>query len=460
MLTLEQNERLTRVGPGTPCGELMRRYWHPVAAVSQMKDRYTMPIRLLGEDLVLYKDRSGTFGLIEPRCPHRRMSLIYGIPLENGIRCPYHGWAFDETGRCIEQPYEETEDPEGRFKDKVKAKAYPVETLAGLVFAYLGPAPAPLLPRWDVYAIDDVVRDIGYAVLDCNWLQCQENSLDPIHVEWLHNDFSNWVMENLGRDDLKGNRIIHEKIGFDVFDYGIIKRRVIQGGSEDDDDWKVGHPIVFPYFLRQGGSGFHRNWGQNGPAFQIRVPLDDTHTGHWWVSCYAKAAEDPEQSDARHPLLPAPRPIHGRERGLAVELPGQQQRPGHGCVGHAGGHRGPHGGEPGPVRQGSHPLPPHAGAEHPHRGGRRRPDEHVPGPRHERVPAHGHGDQREILPGRGTPSARRRRLQVQPDPDPARGRGQVLERPDPRSRGLRGSVLRASAWADEIYDSQARAQIW
>ena len=309
MLTLEQNARLTRVDPGTPCGELMRRYWHPVAAVSQMKDRYTMPVRLLGEDLVLYKDRSGTFGLIEPRCPHRRMSLIYGIPLENGIRCAYHGWAFDETGRCIEQPYEETEDPEGRFKDKVKAKAYPVETLAGLVFAYMGPAPAPLLPRWDVYAIDDVVRDIGYAVLDCNWLQCQENSLDPIHVEWLHNDFSNWVMENLGRDDLKGNRIIHEKIGFDVFDYGIIKRRVIQGGSEDDDDWKVGHPIVFPYFLRQGGSGFHRNWGQNGPAFQIRVPLDDTHTGHWWVSCYAKAADDPEQSDEGIPFFQHPVPF-------------------------------------------------------------------------------------------------------------------------------------------------------
>ena len=309
MLTLEQNDRLTRVGPGTPCGELMRRYWHPIAAVSQMKDRYTRPIRLLGEDLVLYKDRSGTFGLIEPRCPHRRMSLIYGIPQERGLRCAYHGWVWDETGRCLEQPYEETEDPEGRFKEKVRAKAYPVQTLAGLVFAYMGPEPVPLLPRWDVYAAEDVVRDIGYAVLDCNWLQCQENSLDPIHVEWLHNDFSNWVMENLGRSDLKGDSIVHETIGFDVFDYGIIKRRVIVGGSEEDDDWKIGHPIVFPNMLRQGGSGFHREWRQRGPSFQIRTPIDDTRTGHWWVVCHAMAPGDHEQRDEEIPFFQHPTPF-------------------------------------------------------------------------------------------------------------------------------------------------------
>jgi 5,5'-dehydrodivanillate O-demethylase len=173
----------------------MRRYWHPIAAVSQMKDRHTMPVRLLGEDLLLYKDRSGAFGLIEPLCPHRRMSMVYGIPLEHGIRCPYHGWAFDETGRCVQQPYEETEDPEGRFKEKIQAKAYPVETLAGLVFAYMGPAPIPLLPRWDVYATEDVVRDIGMTVLPCNWLQCQENSLDPVHLEWLRVVWANHIRE-------------------------------------------------------------------------------------------------------------------------------------------------------------------------------------------------------------------------------------------------------------------------
>jgi 5,5'-dehydrodivanillate O-demethylase len=309
MLTLEQNDRYTRVGPGTPCGELMRRYWHPIAAVSQMKSRNTMPIRLLGEDLVLYKDRSGTFGLIEPRCPHRRMSLLYGVPQQRGLRCAYHGWVWDETGKCLEQPYEETEDPEGRFKEKVRARAYPVQVLAGLVFAYLGPEPAPLLPRWDVYAATGVVRDIGYQVLPCNWLQCQENSLDPVHLEWLHEDFANWVREQIGRTDLKRKKTVHDKIGFDVFEYGIVKRRVYKGGSEEDTAWKDGHPIVFPNMLRQGGSGLEqKSWRALGPAFQVRVPIDDTHTGHWWVACYEKAPEDPEQKDEDVPFFQPPLP--------------------------------------------------------------------------------------------------------------------------------------------------------
>ena len=154
MLTQEANDRYTRVGLGTPMGELMRRYWHPIAAVSQMNDKATKKIRLLGEDLILYKDRSGMFGLVEPHCAHRRMNMIYGIPEQNGLRCPYHGWLYDATGQCIEQPYEETEDPDARFKDKIQMKAYPVEQKAGVLFAYLGPQPAPLLPNWDVYAAD------------------------------------------------------------------------------------------------------------------------------------------------------------------------------------------------------------------------------------------------------------------------------------------------------------------
>ena len=311
MLTVEQNDRLTRVGPGAPCGELMRRYWHPIAAVSQMNDRYTMPIRLLSEDLVLYKDRSGTFGLIEPRCPHRRMSLIYGIPLENGIRCPYHGWAFDQTGQCIEQPYEETEDPEGRFKEKIRAKAYPVEVLGGLVWAYMGPAPAPLLPRWDYLVMENVVRDVGYAVLPCNWLQCQENSIDSVHVEWLHGHWANYIEEMLGREERKRVVSQHAKIGFDVFEYGIYKRHGYTGATEDDTFWADGHPIIFPYTLRQGGDGLDRSrWGpgEDGPAVQIRVPLDDTHTGHWWVRSFHKAPEDPAQKDRDVPFFQFPPP--------------------------------------------------------------------------------------------------------------------------------------------------------
>ena len=141
MLTEQENNELTRVGPGTRMGELMRRYWHPIAAVSEMDTRWTKRVRLLGEDLVLYKDRQGRFGLIGEQCPHRRASLAYGIPTNEGIRCPYHGWMFDGTGRCLEQPNE----PEGSaFKDKVRTAGYPVQELGGLVFAYLGPLPAPV----------------------------------------------------------------------------------------------------------------------------------------------------------------------------------------------------------------------------------------------------------------------------------------------------------------------------
>src|SRR5712692_7538455 len=168
-ITKDLNERLTRVGPGTPMGELLRRYWWPVAASSEIRvGRPTKAVRLLGEDLVLYRDRSDRLGLIGQRCAHRRASLVYGVPEEDGLRCQYHGWKFDATGRCLEQPFEETVNPEARFKEKVSLPGYPVQALGGLVFAYLGPEPAPLLPRYDLFVWDNVVRQIGAAVIPCN----------------------------------------------------------------------------------------------------------------------------------------------------------------------------------------------------------------------------------------------------------------------------------------------------
>ena len=314
MLTQEANDRYTRVGPGTPMGELMRRYWHPVAAVSQMNDKWTMKVRLLGEDLILYKDRSGTFGLMEPHCAHRRMNMIYGIPEEKGLRCPYHGWLYDETGQCTEQPYEETEDPEGRFKDKIVMKAYPVQEKAGLLLAYMGPAPVPLVPNYDVFSATGVLRDIGYAELPCNWLQCQENSLDPVHLEWLHVAWANFIREMNGESERR-NRRAHKTIHFDAFEHGIIKRRIWEGGSEEDTEWKDGHPIVFPNYLRQGGDGFsiadgtYRGSFSMGPAFQIRTPIDDETTGHWWVACYPMIEGDAEQRSEEIPFYRPPVPL-------------------------------------------------------------------------------------------------------------------------------------------------------
>ena len=277
MLTAEQNERLTRVGPGTPMGVLMRRYWHPIAASVQLnEDTPTKEVRLLGEDLVLFRSAAGKVGLIEPSCAHRKANLSYGIPEPEGIRCAYHGWLYDETGQCLDQPSE----PEGsRFKDKVKLKAYKVEELGGVVFAYMGPEPAPLLPRYDMLVWPGI-RDAWACMLPCNWLQCHENSMDPLHFQWLHRYFGGYVMNKLKppeeRDQwnkrLSFRGADHRKIGFEITDYGVIKRRLIGDETEDDDHWKMGHPIFFPNILRIN---------QN---MQFRVPVDDTHTLHFMLN--------------------------------------------------------------------------------------------------------------------------------------------------------------------------------
>ena len=177
MLDAKMNDTLVQVGPGTPMGELMRRYWHPIAAAGELNEKPTKAVRILGEDLVLYKDRSGTLGLIGRLCPHRRVDLSYGIPEEHGLRCMYHGWMMDETGQCIEQPFEETVHPDGRFKEKVKIAGYPVQELAGVVWAYMGPSPVPLLPRWELLARENAVRETTFRELDCNWLQCHSGSV-------------------------------------------------------------------------------------------------------------------------------------------------------------------------------------------------------------------------------------------------------------------------------------------
>ena len=302
MMTPEENEMMTRVGPGTPMGELLRRYWYPVAAVSQMKDRDTLPVRLLGEDLVLYRNLQGGYGLIGSRCPHRSMSLVYGIPTECGLRCPYHGWAFDAAGNCTEQPYEDTENPQGRYKDKIKVPAYPVQALGGLLFGYLGPQPAPMLPPWDLFVLEEATREIGHSVVPCNFLQIMENSLDPVHVEWLHQHMRNYVEGKLGKPERQRKPQVHKKIGFDAFEFGIIKRRVIDDKSEADEDWATGHPVVFPNFLKSGSMAT--------PVFQIRVPIDDTKTAYWWYRCYTKESPVPVQVQAPEdiPLFEAPVP--------------------------------------------------------------------------------------------------------------------------------------------------------
>jgi 5,5'-dehydrodivanillate O-demethylase len=149
-----------------------------------------------------------------------------------------------------------------------------------LLFAYLGPEPRPLLPRLDGLVAAGAIRMIGRAVVPCNWLQIMENSVDPVHTEWLHGHLHEFQSED--EDEKVAISRHHVKIGFDEFDYGIYKRRLLEGQSEDTDDWKTGHPMVFPTILAVGNASDSLRMH----AFQMRVPMDDTHTMHIWYNAY------------------------------------------------------------------------------------------------------------------------------------------------------------------------------
>ena len=270
MLSKEQNERLTRVGPGRPMGELLRRYWHPVAAASEF-GKFPIKRRILGQEVVVYRDKSGGYGAMQPNCPHRGASLAFGSVDEGGVRCPYHGWKFDRSGNCIEQPAERG----GGGKAGAKVKAYPVQELGGLVWIYMGPDPVPLLPRYDIFVWEACVREIGQVTLPCNFVQIMENSVDPHHVEWLHGKFGNYARGDEAASLFTKSAV---KIGFDQFEYGIIKRRMVEGQTEESDSWKIGHPLVFPNMLRVGGGGHNQ--------MQIRVPVDDVTTHIFYYTAY------------------------------------------------------------------------------------------------------------------------------------------------------------------------------
>lgn len=260
MLSKNENEKLTRVGPGSPVGKLLRRYWHPVAVAAELNTRPIKRLRILGEDLVLYRGDDGDYGLVEEQCPHRGASLAYGKIEGCNIRCPYHGWLFDREGKCVEQP---AEPANSTYKNRIHQPAYPVQKLAGLLFAYMGPKPVPLLPRYDVLARADGERRIVVLPrLDCSWLQPMENSVDPTHNHYLHS-------QRTGRPVHGDSAAETQKYEFQVVDCGIMKKRYAANG---DGELRVvnAHPLVFPNMLRQHHGREH--------YLQYRVPEDDAHT--------------------------------------------------------------------------------------------------------------------------------------------------------------------------------------
>src|SRR5437879_461639 len=186
MLSREDNELVTRVGPGTPMGQLMRHYWIPGMLSSELAGLECDPVRvrLLGEDLIAFRDTDGRVGLLANHCPHRGASFFYGRSEERGLRCVYHGWKFDVSGSCMDMP---SEPPESNFKQKVRAKAYPCRERGGVVWAYLGARQAPPpLPDLEANQLAEDNRQVTAIQRACNWLQSMEGDIDTAHIGFLH----------------------------------------------------------------------------------------------------------------------------------------------------------------------------------------------------------------------------------------------------------------------------------
>jgi 5,5'-dehydrodivanillate O-demethylase len=297
-----ENEMLTLVGRGKPAGEFLRRYWHPILAVGELNEEKPIKqVTVLGEKLVVFQlppapgEKEGRYGLVGEHCQHRRASLFYGKLDCEGIRCPYHGWKYDLQGNCLETP---PEPKEWAYKNEIKTDAYPVKKVGGLLFAYLGPAPAPELPRWDVLVREDGKRWVTKeSMLDCNWLQPMENSVDPSHLYWLHGEAA-----YLGR----GNRQYEEKHEFSPFQYGIIKRRISPGFNPSDPPLVDEHPLLFPTMLRLVTLADRgKKNGRHRHAIQFRLPVDDTHTQVYRVNFIPSATDrSPENQDPPYEYRP------------------------------------------------------------------------------------------------------------------------------------------------------------
>jgi 5,5'-dehydrodivanillate O-demethylase oxygenase subunit len=264
MLSQEENTLLTSIGPGTPMGGVLRRYWHPVG-VSERVTSKPRRVKVLGEELVLYRGASGAPALMQLRCAHRSLALDYGRVEGDCIRCPYHGWLYDQTGQCLEQPAE----PEGSsFKEKVRLRSYRVQEASGLVFGYLGPDPAPVLPLYDVLRMVDGVKGIQVRNANCNWLNHVENIVDISHLAWLHgHSFPAYGAKKV-------------TYHWDRQPYGADNVMLIDGAHNDADTHIscYGFPTVNRFTVPPVTPG-----GELVRTLLYRVPIDDASTQLYFV---------------------------------------------------------------------------------------------------------------------------------------------------------------------------------
>lgn len=184
MLSAEENRRLTEIGPGTPAGGVMRQFWQPAALVEELETgRPVKEVRLLGEELALFKTEQGGYGLIGKQCPHRGSDLCFGRLEDGGLRCPFHGWLFNAQGECLEQP---AEPDDSRFHTKIRHTAYPCEAKNGIIFTYMGEGTPPPFPALDCFTAPGTHAFAFKGLIESNWLQALEVGIDPAHASFLH----------------------------------------------------------------------------------------------------------------------------------------------------------------------------------------------------------------------------------------------------------------------------------
>jgi phenylpropionate dioxygenase-like ring-hydroxylating dioxygenase large terminal subunit len=290
MLTREENDLLTQTGPGKPGGDLLRRYWQPVALAEELPPGGApLPVQVLGEALVLFRDDQGRPGLLGLHCSHRGADLSYGRCEAGGLRCLYHGWLYDAAGRCLEQP---GEPADSTFKDRVRHPAYPCREAGPFVLAYLGPGEPPLLPDYEFLGAPAAHLCATKIWHECNYLQANEGNIDPQHLSFLHRQFdeANWRRFRL-RDTVAGSdassmsllaRDVAPTIEVEETDFGLRIYSVRQSGPDARyvriSNFVMPNLACFPG--KTEGDGYQTHW---------HVPADDTH--HWkYVVTYRRTA--------------------------------------------------------------------------------------------------------------------------------------------------------------------------
>ena len=278
----EDNERLTRVGPDTPCGRLMRRYWQPALLSEELpeNDCPQVRVRLLGEDLIAFRDTTGRVGLVDAYCPHRRAPLFFGRNEECGLRCAYHGWKFDTDGNCVDMPSEPAGTP---LQAKVKIKAYPTFEKAGLVWAYMGPPDKmPAHPDFEWMRAAPTHRYISKTYEDCNYLQALEGGLDTSHSSFVHNN-------KLGDKTELRNRDRAPRIEVERTDYGYwyTSTRTV----DDSTNYVRVYHYAVPTHQMRGGVTAISGEREKVPKLDghIWVPIDDERC---WVYNWAYSYDD------------------------------------------------------------------------------------------------------------------------------------------------------------------------